>query len=115
MSSYSERIERYMAAHPGATKAEARGHGSTPEAPGRGRSQERFESYYERRDRAEAHTNQLKQDLYGNSPSFNAEGSQASTERIPIADLELAMEYNSLPDFLDDWGDEVSEDFGHYH
>ena len=115
MSAYSERIERYMAAHPGATKAEARGHGSTPERPGGGRENERFERYYERRDALEAHTNRLKQDLYGNSPSWNQEGSEAATGKIPISQLDLATDYDNLPEFLEEWGDEVSEDFGHYH
>lgn len=117
MATYQERIDRYLEAHPGATIAEARGHGKTPEHPGEGRGQEKYEDYYERRSVYEAHVNQLKQDLYGNSPSWNQEGAEKSTSRIPTADLVEAYGYDSLAEYADDYGgwDEIDDDFGYYH
>jgi hypothetical protein len=117
VASYAERIERYLTAHPGASLAEARGHGHTPERPGQGREQERFSDYYERRNAAEAHTNQLKADMFGQEPSYNADSAAQSTSRIPLADLEAAMAYDSLDDYADDMGgwDEIDDDFGYYH
>ena len=107
-----------MAAHPGATKAEARGHGHTPEKPGGGKNQERFADYYERRNAAETHTLRLKQDAFGNLPSWNAEGAAASNLKIPIAQLEMAMPFDSL-DAFQDWAEEndidLDEDFAYYH
>lgn len=117
MASYRERIDRYLELHPGATIAEARGHGKTPEHPGQGKGQERFESYYERRSELESKVNQLKADMFGNSPSWNADGAAAATSRIPISELSTAAGYDSLADYADDMGgwDEIDDDFGHYH
>lgn len=117
MASYRERIERYLESHPGATIAEARGHGHTPERPGGGRGQERFAEYYERRDELESKVNQLKADMFGNMPSWNADGAANSTGRIPTADLATAASYDSLAEYADDMGgwDEIDDDFGNYH
>lgn len=35
MTPYERRIQNYLSSHPGATRAEARGHGATPERPER--------------------------------------------------------------------------------
>lgn len=56
--SYSQRIEKYLREHPGATKAEARGHGKTPEhkpitESQVRRAQEKFPEYAEKLDSRE--------------------------------------------------------------
>jgi len=117
VASYRERIDRYLESHPGATIAEARGHGKTPERPGGGRGQERFAQYYERRDAAEQKVNQLKADMFGNSPSWNPTGAAKATGRIPTSDLVYASGFDSLAAYADDQGgwDEIDDDFGNYH
>lgn len=113
---YSERIARYMEAHPGATKAEARGHGETPERPGGGKQNERFTGYYERRERLESHTNELKRQAFGNEPKYNAESAAYGTSKIPIGQLEKASGYDSLDSFFEDYPEnEVDDNFGYYH
>lgn len=117
MATYRERIDRYLEAHPGASIAEARGHGKTPEHPGAGRGESRYQEYYAGRAEAEAKVNQMKADMYGNSPSWNPAGAEKATGRIPTSDLNTAAGYDSLADYADDMGgwDEIDDDFGHYH
>lgn len=117
MASYQERIERYLQSHPGASISEARGHGHTPEHPGAGRESERYADYYERRDVAEAHVNFLKENYYGHEAKYDADGAAESTHKIPLSDLEAAMPYNDLEDYIMDHGgwDEVDDGFGYYH
>jgi hypothetical protein len=115
MSSYQERIERYLERHPGATLAEARGHGTTPEHPGAGRGQERFAEYYQQRDALEAHVNSLKQDAYGNLPKFNAEGSAENTSRMSMSALQQAQGFDSIDEMEEYYEDDLDDGYGYYH
>lgn len=115
MANYRERIDRYLESHPGATIAEARGHGHTPERPGAGKGQERFAEYYERRTEAERHVNSLKQEAYGSLPNYNAAGAEETTHKMSIGDLEKSLPFDSLDDFYDYYDGEVDDGYGYYH
>jgi hypothetical protein len=116
MSTYQERINRYLERHPGATIAEARGHGKTPEHPGAQRGQERYAEYHERREAAESHVNALKQDAYGNLPNFNQEGSEFATSKMSISELQVSAPYDSIDEMYDALDeDEIPDGYGHYH
>lgn len=116
MSSYQERINRYLERHPEATIAEARGHGRTPEHPGAQRGQERYAEYHERREAAEAHVNALKLDAYGNEPNFNQEGSEYSTSKMSMSELQMSAGYDTLDDMYEDFDeDEIPDGYGYYH
>ena len=114
MASYRERIERYLESHPGASISEARGHGKTPEHP-TGYNAEKYQEYHERRSEAEAHTNWLKEQKFGQDLSYNADSAANSTSRIPIAQLEDALAYDDLDDYIEDVDYEVDDNFGYYH
>lgn len=116
MSAYSDRIDRYMDAHPGASLAEARGHGSTPEHPSDdyARHDPRYEDYFERRDSYESHAYELKQDYYGNEEQWNAEGARESTGDLSMKWLEIADRYDDLETLYEDYP-EAEDEFGHYH
>jgi hypothetical protein len=117
VASYRERKERYLEKHPGASIAEARGHGKTPERPHLGKTQERFAEYHGRREAAERHVNELKEQKFSNEPNYNAESSAYSTSRIPLSELEKSAGYDTLDDYVDDAGgwDEVDDGYGYYH
>ena len=115
MATYRERIDRYLEAHPGATIAEARGHGHTPERPGGGKDQERFADYYERRQELERHANSLKHEAYGSLPNYNAAGSEAATSKMSIASLEKSEPFDTLDDFEEYYDGDIDDGYGYYH
>jgi hypothetical protein len=116
VSSYQERIQRYIERHPGATIQEARGHGRTPERPEHGRTQERYAEYHERREALERHANELKEQAYGDRPNFFREGSEYSTHRMSLSELEKSQPYDSLDEMYDAMDeDEIPDGYGHYH
>ena len=115
MATYRERIDRYLESHPGATVAEARGHGKTPEHPGQGQGQERFADYYERRNELERHVNSLKQEAYGSLPNYNSAGAEASTHSMSMATLAKSEAFDSIDDMEEYYGDDLDDAYGYYH
>lgn len=105
-----------MDAHPGATLAEARGHGSTPEHPSDDYAREdpRYEEYFDRRDSMEDHANSLKEDAYGDLDTFNKDGAEESTGKISMHDLEIAMQFDTIEELREAYP-ELADEFGHYH
>jgi len=110
-SGYSARVERYLAKHPGATIAEARGHGKTPEHPGRGREEERYREYYEKRKGLEAQAQNQKRADFSHSDKWREDRSEKAMKKWParLSDLERYVEVGIAglmedPDF--DWVDE---------
>lgn len=105
-----------MDAHPGATLAEARGHGSTPEHPSDdyARHDPRYEEYFDRRDQYEEKVNELKDMAYGDLETFNKDGAEDETGKLPISKLEVMAQYDD-PDTMIEEHPELEEDFAHYH
>lgn len=108
---HSERVARYLAKHPGATIAEARGHGKTPERPGQGREEERFREYYEKRENLERQVEEKKRQDFEASDKWRSDRSERNLKNHParIADMQLYLSggleaLRAEPDF--DWQDE---------
>jgi hypothetical protein len=109
MTPHERRIERYLEAHPGATKAEARGHGRTPERPGRGRDRPEFETYYRKYNQLKVQAAAEKKRIWGSSDKWRSDRSfkAMAKEDPPMWQmerfLELGEDITSLEDF--DWRD----------
>jgi hypothetical protein len=110
-SSHAQRIERYLQKHPGATLAEARGHGKTPERPGQGKGEERFREYYEKRETLEKQVLSQKQRDFSSSDKWRADRSARAVKKNPgrMSDMQLYIDSGlaglmELDDF--DWMDE---------
>jgi hypothetical protein len=115
VATYAERIASYLERHPGATIAEARGHGHTPERPTAGIGKPEFREYHERRAELERHANSLKQEAYGSLPNFNRAGSEDNTHRMSVAELAKSEPFDTLDDFIEYYDGEVDDGYGYYH
>jgi len=88
-----------MAAHPGATLTEARGHGKSPEHPSAAeRHPEKYEDYLGRRRGLQLQLISLKQLSFGTSDKWRADRSQRNVLKDPatgqpptLAKLERAI------------------------
>jgi hypothetical protein len=108
---HSQRVERYLASHPGATLAEARGHGKTPEHPGQGTDNERFREYYEKRQELEAQIQDKKRQEFSHSTKWREDRSARNLEKNPgrLSDYRVYLAdgiagLQAMEDF--DWQDE---------
>lgn len=113
MASYADRINRYLERHPGASIAEARGHGKTPERPHLGQDKPQFREYHERRSELERHWNELKELKHGHKARYNAESIASQTSKKSRKELIDAMDYDDLDDYIEDYPED--DDADHYH
>lgn len=111
MATHSQRIERYLASHPGATIAEARGHGKTPERPGAGRGKEEFREYYEKREGLESEVLNKKREEFSGSTKWREDRSARNLRKFPgrLSDYRIYIDggiaaIQSMEDF--EWADE---------
>jgi hypothetical protein len=120
MTRHERRIQNYLAAHPGATRSEARGHGATPEHPRAAEKQpEKYGDYLERRRGLEQRLINLKFQQFGSSTKFrsdrSARNARENTKGQPhsLKSLEKAIAYldGSYEPDENIWGDDFDEDW----
>lgn len=103
----SQRVERYLARNPGASIAEARGHGKTPEHPGRGFNKPEFREYYDRRAELERRVNEQKNREYNSSPKWNQDRSERAVAKHTARSADMEAYLNGTLDWDEvDYNDE---------
>lgn len=114
MSAYTERIEQYLRKHPGASRTEARGHGGTPERPGRAENnQEKYRDYLDRRSGLERQIIAKKAQEFGPSDKFRNDRSARNVQEHPVthrphslSNLKKALDFlNMLGSVGGQWSD----------
>jgi hypothetical protein len=123
-AAYEKRIRNYLAKHPGATRADARGHRATPERPERAsRNPEKYSDYIGRRAALEREVQALKTEIFSRSDKWRADRSQRHVKENPVTHKVPSMaamqrfvdEGSDLFDAEDfDWNDD-EWDFLRYH